>query len=172
MAKTTKGGVQMSEAGIKAISNSILFNNPQQEEIELLSYDKVSGYAMIHNLNRTYMPYAVVSGLDVRTGEWSAGHYFSNEKEAYDFHREQINAFDEKRYRHAVEYLIREEFEAIGENLSDEKISELYDRVVMESDEAKILNTNIFEDMEEYLTKEDMEQEEGDFDMNEPEMEM
>ena len=117
-----------------------LFNNPQQEEIELLSYDKASGYAMIHNLNRTYMPYAVVSCLDIRTGEWNAGHYFTNEKEAYDFHREQINAFDENRYRHAVEYLIREEFEAIEEYLSNEKISELFERVVMKSDEAKILN--------------------------------
>lgn len=162
----------MSETGIKATSNSILFNNPQQEEIELLSYDKASGYAMIHNLNRTYMPYAVVSCLDIRTGEWNAGHYFTNEKEAYDFHREQINAFDENRYRHAVEYLIREEFEAIEEYLSNEKISELFERVVMKSDEAKILNINIFEDMEEYLQKENMEKEEGDFDMNEPEMEI
>ena len=143
------------EKRMKEATKSIYLTNAQNEDIELLNYDKKTRLSMIHFLNRTYMPYAVVSCLDIRTGEWNAGHYFTNEKEAYDFHREQINAFDENRYRHAVEYLIREEFEAVGETLSNEEVSELYDNVVMKSSEPKILNPNILESIEEYITKDE-----------------
>lgn len=144
------------EKRMEEAHKSIFLTNAQNEEIELLNYDKKTGLSMIQILNRTYTPYVVVSGLNLQKGEWNAGCYFEKEDEAYDFYQESVNALDENRYRHTVEYLIREEFEAVGETLSNEEVSELYNNVLMKSSEPKILNTNILEAMEEYLTKDDV----------------
>lgn len=130
--------------------NKIIIKNEQGELFEVLSHDKLSSYSLVYNHNRKYTPYIVVSHINLNNGTWGQGHYFTNLNDAYAYYKEIINEHDKNYYKDSVKYLIKEELSAIGIYVDKKQLEELFEVVVMNSNESKILNTNIIEEILNY----------------------